>query len=80
VKAIPGAHIWITEGKEIENYLLGSILAKVFDMKDVPDPGQFEAFFPAKGAAKKGTSFLETQLNRRSADKMEGSGGVGSWY
>jgi len=36
---------WVLEAKEIENYLPGSILTKVFDKPDLPDPERFERFF-----------------------------------
>ena len=71
VKKIPGAHIWITEAKEIESYLPGSILGKVFGIPDVRDPGKYEVFFPSEDSAKKGASFVEACLQRRAVDKME---------
>jgi hypothetical protein len=70
VKKIPGAHIWITEAKEIENYAPGSVLAKVFGHESLPDPGQYETFFPLSGSENK-SSYVEHRLNRKGSDKME---------
>ena len=67
VEKIPRAHIWVTQAKEIENYLPGSILACLFPQgKAVPDPGQYERFFPSES----NTSFWETHLKQKSVDKM----------
>ena len=52
VEKIDGAHIWITEAKEIENYLPSSVLEKVPDavfkkapaLSVLPDPGQYESW------------------------------------
>lgn len=71
VDRLPNAHIWITEAKEIENYLPGEVLGKVYRTASVPDPGQFELFFPSKDESKKGRSFVESKLKRRSYDKVE---------
>lgn len=71
VKKIPNSHIWITEAKEIENYLTGSILEKTFKIKDIPDPEKYDIFFPLDDATKQGKSFVESRLNRKSIDKMD---------
>ena len=71
VKLIPGAHIWITEAKEIENYLAGVVLKNVFKVDSVPDPGQYDVFFSFDDTTKKGVSFVETYLKRKSVDKMD---------
>jgi putative ATP-dependent endonuclease of OLD family len=71
VLSIPGAHIWITEGKEIENYLPGVVLDKVFEVAGILDPERHEVFFPSKNTNKEGASFVELQLKRRGVDKME---------
>ncbi|HEY6170529.1 MAG TPA: AAA family ATPase [Verrucomicrobiae bacterium] len=71
VKKIPGAHIWVTEAKEIESYLTGSVLGKVFEIEGVSDPGQYDVLFPSEDGAKKGASFVETHLKRKSVDKMD---------
>jgi putative ATP-dependent endonuclease of OLD family len=71
VERIPGAHIWTTEAKEIENYLPGQVLSEVFKLKNVPDPGQYEAFFPSGDDSKNGSSFIEGHLKRQGLDKMD---------
>jgi len=70
VGKIPNAHIWITEAKEIENYLPGFILSKIFDQPEIPSPERCELFFPREADAG-GNSYLEKRLNRKSIDKME---------
>lgn len=71
VQEIPGAHIWVTGAKEIENYLPGQVLSNAFKIETVPDPGQHERFFPSEDAANKHHSFSETHLKRRTIDKMD---------
>jgi hypothetical protein len=39
-----GGLVWVTAGKEIENYLLGKIVASALKLSDVRDVGQFEDF------------------------------------
>ncbi|WP_313912635.1 ATP-binding protein [Tahibacter sp.] len=67
VRQIPRAIAWVTDTKEIENYLTGQILTEAFGIHDLPDPSQYEFFFPAKEAK----SYLETRLQRKSIDKVE---------
>ena len=71
VGKIPGAHIWITEPKEIENYLPGSLLGDAFGVPSPPDPDKYTRFFPSSDPADTGTSFLEQHLKRKTIDKME---------
>ena len=68
VENIPGAHIWITAAKEIENYIPGSVLEKASDLPSLPDPGQYDSFFPRNEAPDK--SYLETSMSRKHFDKM----------
>jgi hypothetical protein len=70
VKAIPGSTIWITQTREIENYLPGTVIASALGLAPLPDPGQYEFFFPRKGAAV-GSSYLEAKMHRRSIDKID---------
>ena len=63
---IPGAHIWITEAREIENYLPGSVLEEALDLSPLPDPEQYESFFPRNETR----SYLEAHLSRKHLDKM----------
>jgi len=70
VRGIPGAHIWITEAKERENYLPGTVLGKVFNLEGIPDPRQFDVFLPSADTTKQGTSFVESHLKRKGVDKM----------
>ena len=68
VKKIPGAHMWITEAKEIESYLPGAVLEKVFSQTKLPNPGKYQIFFPREGSK---TSYVETYLDRKGLDKMD---------
>jgi len=70
VERIPNSYIWITDAKEIENYLPGELLS-VYAANGTPaDPSQYQRFFPSK-KTDKGFSYLESQLGRKSIDKME---------
>ena len=60
--------IWITEAKEIENYLPGSVLEKVPDavfkktpaLPSLPDPGQYESW----------SSYMKKNMEGTSIDKV----------
>jgi putative ATP-dependent endonuclease of OLD family len=69
IRKIPGAMIWVTGAREIENYLPGVILAKAIDVKELRDPNQFEIFFPRKGAPD--ASYIESVIKRKGMDKMD---------
>lgn len=69
VKKIPNAHVWITAGREVENYLPGALLGQVCGLASVANPGKYESFFPRKRLV--GKSFIESKLKIKSYDKME---------
>ena len=69
VERVPGGHVWITRAREIENYLPGDVLEQASGASSLPDPSQFENFFPRKGARRK--AYIEANLKRRHVDKME---------
>jgi hypothetical protein len=69
VRNIPGAHVWVTQAREIENYIPGAVLEKAAELAKLPDPDQYGIFFPRKGAP--GTSYIESRMNRKSLDKMD---------
>ena len=69
VEKTPTGFIWTTQAREIENYIPGVVLAKASNMSSLPDPGQFESFFPRKGSRRK--AYIEANLKRRHLDKME---------
>ena len=69
VENTPTGFIWITQAREIENYIPGVVLAKASNMSSLPDPGQFESFVPRKRSRRK--AYIETNLNGRQIDKME---------
>lgn len=69
VKKIPGAGFWATQGREIENYLPGTVIAKARNSSTVPDPGQYESFFPRQ--KKENDSFIEKHLGCKTLDKTQ---------
>ena len=74
VEKTPAGHIWITRAREIENYLPGNVLkfaARELEWKvsSLPDPGQFDSFFPRRRSSHK--SYIEQHLNRHHVDKMK---------
>lgn len=71
VSKIPQAHIWITAGKEIENYLPGDVIGKVFEKQDAPNPEQYQKFFASESKDAKADSYVESQLGRKTVDKVE---------
>lgn len=66
VEAIPGAYFWITQAKEIENYIPGSVWSSVYDVPDVPDPTEYDSF---SSKISDDNTFLSRHLNRKSFDK-----------
>ena len=69
VEKTPTGFIWTTQAREIENYVPGIVLAKASNMSSLPDPGQFESFFPRKRSRRK--AYIKANLNGRHIDKME---------
>lgn len=69
VAKIPNAYLWITQGKEIENYIPGAVIASSQGIATVPDPGQFDNFFPKKRIT--ALSFIEMHLGVKSLDKTQ---------
>ena len=61
VKKIDGAHIWITDAKEIENYLPGSVLAEATDLSPLPDPKKYESW----------SSYTENNMDGKRIDKVD---------
>lgn len=69
VEKVPGSMIWVTEPKEIENYLSGEILSSALALKNVVrSPDRYESFFPVKGRS---DSYCEQILGRAGVDKIE---------
>ena len=61
VKKIDGAYIWITDAKEIENYLPGSVLAKATGLSSLPDPEKHESW----------SSYTEKNMDGKRIDKVD---------
>lgn len=70
VETIPKALLWITEAKEIENYIPAEAFQAAFALTTAIAPEQYERFFPSETASTP-ESFVERCLNRRSMDKMD---------
>ena len=69
VEKIDRAFFWITDAKEIENYIPGEVWKKIYSHpKDVPDPDAYDKF-PTKKIEPNG--FVFRKLKRKSFDKFE---------
>ena len=60
VGKIDRAHIWITEAKEIENYLPGSVLEKTTGLSPLPDPKKDESW----------SSYAKKHMQRERTNKV----------
>ena len=69
VRTIPRAYIWITAAKEIENYIPGPVLRRALGLSSLPDPLQYENFFPRRGARHR--AYLSAHTSRASLEKMK---------
>ena len=70
VSEIPNGMIWVTKGKEIENYLPGSVLKEALGIAgDIADPETYERFFPAQKADD--SSYAERALGMTHIDKID---------
>lgn len=67
LRQIPNAYLWVTEPKEIENYIPGSVWSQVYSRKDVPDPGKYDSF---PGSPNDG-DYVKDHLERKTFDKVE---------
>ncbi len=61
VEKIDDAHIWITDAKEIENYLPGSVLAEATGLSPLPDPKKYESW----------SSYTENNMDGKRIDKVD---------
>ena len=68
VRELPNAHVWITGTREIENYLTGQVLAAGLEKQDLPDPEQWESFYPRQRVP---SSYWEREVGRSSVDKVD---------
>ena len=68
VESLSSAFLWITDAKEIENYIPGSVWSLVYGVDDVPDPGQYDSF---PSIVSKNTDFVQCHLDRKSFDKCD---------
>lgn len=69
VAKVGNAYLWITEAKEIENYVPGRVWKAVYSLSsEVQDPSKFDSF-PTSNIEPDG--FVFKQLERKSFDKCE---------
>ena len=61
VEKIDGGHTWITDAKEIENYLPSSVLEKATGLSPLPDPEKYESW----------SSYTEKNMEGKSIDKVD---------
>ena len=61
VNKIDDAHIWITDAKEIENYIPGSVLAKATGLPSLPDPKKYDSW----------SSYTEKNMDGKRIDKVD---------
>jgi len=70
VEDIPGSYLWITEAKEIENYVPGVVWKSVYSTKQkVPDPGKYDRFPTEK--LEQNNTFVYSNLGYKSFDKCD---------
>jgi putative ATP-dependent endonuclease of OLD family len=70
IEALKLGHVWVTQPKEIESYLPGTLLKNALDLSfDVNSPQEFDVIFPNND--KDGSSFVERELKERSVDKIK---------
>lgn len=68
VGKLPSGHIWVTGTREIENYLPGSVVAAALGRPELPDPKQWESFYPRQRVR---SSYWEGEVGRSSVDKVD---------
>lgn len=70
LSGIPGSEMWVTQPKEIEGYLSGSLIARSLALTALSrDVDEYERFFPSE--SKDGSSYVESVLRLGGVDKME---------
>ena len=69
IKEVPTGYIWITDAREIENYLPGEILQEAMNLPAISSPAQYESFFPRQNSSSK--PYLEDKLKRKTIDKLD---------
>lgn len=70
VKDIPSAMCWVTEAREIENYLTANVINKAFKTESVSrSPEQFESFF--RRTTESDSCYWESAVNLPVPDKSD---------
>lgn len=68
VAEVPNHFFWVTESKEIENYIPGAVWSVVYNTNDIPDPNPFDKF-PAGSVAD--DCFVAKYCHYKSFDKCQ---------
>lgn len=61
--------LWITDGREIENYLTSDVIKRCFENAPNKSPEQYEKLFPS--AKDKSETYLQKATKRKNIDKVE---------
>ena len=70
LREIPNSYLWITEAKEIENYIPGVVWKAVYNKKrKIPDPGRYDKFPTQK--LEQNNTFVFKTVGYKSFDKCE---------
>lgn len=67
VATVPNGYIWVTRAREIENYIPGQALSSALESESLPDPEEFECFFPRERSPDE--SYVEKHLGKKVTDK-----------
>ena len=67
VEKVPNAFLWVTDAKEIENYIPSSVWSAIYTDNVVPDPDKYDTF---PKVTSDGT-FVLKHLGRKTFDKCE---------
>ena len=67
---MPNGYIWITQAKEVENYIPKIVLEKIWEKKRLPKIGQFEFFSHKPTKTNKQRGYLQKH-KWKSINKVE---------
>lgn len=68
VEQIPGSYLWITDAKEIENYIPGEVWSAVYKVDGVPNPERYDTFSTNNFSP---DNFVNKNLKRKTFDKCD---------
>lgn len=68
VDKLQPAYLWITDAKEIENYIPGDVWGTVYKVTNVPDPNKYDTF---PSYSSNNSDFFQRHLKRKTFDKCD---------